>query len=53
MYVDDLVITGITQEAIMKYKQPITAKFQCMDLREFARILNIEVTCTEEGGAIT
>ena len=32
VYVDDLVIAGTTQEAIMKFKQQITAKFECKDL---------------------
>ena len=50
MYVDDLVIAGTTQEAIMEFKQQITAKFECKDLGELDRILNMEVTRTVEGG---
>ena len=50
MYVDDLDIAGTTQEAIMKFKQQITAKFDCKDLGELGRILNMEVTRTVEGG---
>ena len=50
VYVDDLVIAGTTQEAIMKFKQQITAKFECKDLGELDRILNMEVTRTVEGG---
>ena len=34
VYVDDLVVAGTTQEAIMKFKQQITAKFECKDLGE-------------------
>ena len=49
MYVDDLVIAGTTHEAIMKFKQQITAKFECKDLGELDRILNMEVTRTVEG----
>ena len=46
MCVDDLVIDGTTQEAIMKFKQQITAKFECKDLGKLDRILNMEVTRT-------
>ena len=41
MYVDDLVIAGITQEAIMQ-------KFEYKSLGELDRILNMEVICTAE-----
>ena len=50
MFVDDLVIAGTIQEAIMKFKQQITANFECKDLGELDRILNMEVTHIEEGG---
>ena len=50
VYVDDLVIAGTTQEAIMKFKQQITAKFECKDFGELDRILNMEVTRTGEEG---
>ena len=46
--VDDLVIAGTNQEAIMKFKQQITAKIECKDLGELDRILNTEVTHTEK-----
>ena len=49
VYVDDLVIAGTTQEAIMKFKQQITTKFECKDLGELDRILIMEVTRTVEG----
>ena len=49
VYVDDLVIAGTTHEAIMKFKQPITAKFECKNFGKFDRILNMEVICTVEG----
>ena len=48
--VDDLIIAGTTQEAIMKFKQQITAEFECKDLGELDRILNMEVPRTVEGG---
>ena len=38
-----MVITDTIQEAIMKFKQQITAKFKC-------KILNMEITHTVEGG---
>ena len=50
MYVDNLVIAGTAQAAIMEFKQQITAKFECKDLGELDRILNMEVTRTVEGG---
>ena len=50
VYVDDLVIVGTTQEAIMKFKQQITAKFECKDLGELDKILNMKVTRTVGGG---
>ena len=50
VYVDGLVISGTTQEAIMKFKQQITAKFECKDLGELDRILYWMVTHTVEGG---
>ena len=31
VYVGDLVIAGTPLEAIMKFKQQITAKFECKD----------------------
>ena len=34
----------------MKFKQQITAKFECKDLGELDKILNMEVTRTVEGG---
>ena len=49
VYVDGLVIAGTTQEAIMKFKQQIKGKFECKDLGELDRILNIEITRTVEG----
>ena len=48
--VDDLVIAWTTQEAIMKLKQQLTSKFECKDLEELDRKLNVEVTRTVEGG---
>ena len=48
--VDNLVIAGTTQEAIMKFKHQITAKYKCKDLKELDRILNMDVTHTVEGG---
>ena len=50
MYVEDLVITGTIQESIMKFIQHITAKYECKDVGELDRIINMEVTCTVEGG---
>ena len=50
VYVDDLIIAGTTQAAIMKVKQQITASFECKDLGELDRILNVEVTRSVEGG---
>ena len=47
---DDLVIAGTTQEAIMKFKQQIAAKFECKDLGELGRIFNMKVTRTMKGG---
>ena len=50
VYVDDLVIAGTTQEAVMIFRQQITAKYECKDLGELDRILNMEVTRTVVGG---
>ena len=36
VYVDDLVFAGTTQEVIIKFKQQITAKYECKYLGEFA-----------------
>ena len=43
VHVDDLVIAGTTQKAITTFKQQITAKYECKDLRALDRILNMEV----------
>ena len=45
----EYIIAGTTQKAIIKFKQQITAKLECKDLGELARILIIEVTRTVEG----
>ena len=46
VFVDDLVIAGTTQEAIVKFKKQITAKYECNDLG------SMEVTRTVEGGLL-
>ena len=50
MYVDNPVIAGTNQEAIMKFKQQITAKFECKDVGELNMMLSMEVTRTVEWG---
>ena len=50
VYMDDLVIAGMTQKAISTFKQQITAKYDCKDLGLLDRILIMEVVRTKEGG---
>ena len=49
VYIDDLIIPGLTQATVDTFKKQLLKRFQCKDLGALDRILNMKITHTAEG----